>query len=495
MASNTLHLSDPDLHAWLLGAEVNADIALLARGVAAVLGPGRIDEAWWQQRHGGYDPAAVDVRPTLEAIYRAAPRNLAERLHEGLNIYWAVGQRALPPLLPLLNPMVQAELHLYTKLDLSGKPYREHIVHTTRVAAMAHLFLADPAAVHLPAELSWERIRSTWSHSREFHLLRRFAVERGLNIPDPAEPGDPWRPWVRVAALLAGLMHDLGYLHKAIGEVTEKSAQAVPWMSFVPKVGIDDPPEWTPLGGFYRTVFEATEHGQVYAPLPEFLRRNYRPLHSVVGALWLARLAEELRPATPGAAPDPSCHEEASMAELTFQLAALFAFAHDLSLSDGKRRKLLGMRQVERGGEKLDVVNRHDFPLCTLFSLADVLQEFGRPIQVVDGDALRYWVPVAGIGLEPEGSGLRVRYLSGKPGKATSLLPKAAVDGRAVGAWEERFVGTGVESWLKSSGLDPLVLVHDGTEPADLKQRLASYDRDQGPSFGHRKLLTSQRLR
>lgn len=117
----------------------------------------------------------------------------------------------------------------------------------------------------------------------------------------------------------------------------------------------------------------------------------------MVGALWLAGLADALRPGySAGVGPHPSCRYEASMAELAFQLAALMAFAHDLALSDAKRRKLLGMRQVKRGGATLDVVNRQDYPLCTLFSLADVLQEFGRPVQVVRGDALRYWVPVAG---------------------------------------------------------------------------------------------------
>ncbi len=488
-----IHLTDPDLHSWLLGPEVAGDLNHLARGVAAVLGPGRMDEAWWEQFHASRVPGHADVCRTLAAIYRACPCNMAERLHEGLNVYWAVGERALPPLLPLLNPMVQAELHLYTKLDPSGKPYREHVVHTTRVAALAHLLLSYPDALGLPAILCWESIRRNWSHSYEFQLLRRFGVERGLEIPDPALRGDPWGPWVRVAAILAGLMHDLGYLHKAIGEVTEKAAQAVSWISFAPAVTLPDVPAWAPLGGLYRAVFEATEHGQIYAPLPEFLRRNYRSIHSVVGALWLARLSDELRPGTaPGSPPHASCHRQASMAELTFQLAAMMAFAHDLSLSNAGRRKLLGMRRVQHEGKKRDVLNRWDFPVCTLFSLADVLQEFGRPVQVIDGDALRYWVPVAGVRLGPDAKkpGLRVRYLTRPPRRRTSLLPAAARKGRTRGTWEEPQVGTGVRPWLEAAGLEELIFVdHNEAE------RLTAFDPEKAPPFGGRKLLTSKKLR
>ena len=483
-----IQLTDPDLHAWLIGDRVAADLAVLSRGVAAILGPGRVDEAWWQQRHDCEE--AERTRPTLEAIYRTCPLRLAERLHEGLNVYWAIGERALPPLLPLINPMVQAELHLYTKLDTSGKPYREHVVHTTRVAALSHLFLAEPGGVGLPGALRWDKVRTGWSHSKEYDLLRRFATRRGLDLPDPSSPGDPWGPWVRIAALLSGLIHDLGYLHKAIGEVVEKAARAVPWMRFKPDVTAPEVSAETPLGRFYRAVIDPEEHGHDDASLPAFLRRHYRPLHSVVGALWLAGLADALRPGySAGVGPHPSCRREASMAELSFQLAALMAFAHDLALSDDKRRGILGMRQVERGGETLDVVNRRDYPLCTLFSLADVLQEFGRPVQVVRGDALRYCVPVAGVGLTPEGGGLRVRYLTRIPSRLnTSLMPRRALEERAMGAWRECHVGKGVESWLRSANLGGLIFVDEKNE----NNRLASYRPERGPGFGARKLVRSR---
>lgn len=477
-----IHVTDPDLHCWLLGDRVAADLGVLSRGVAALLGPGRMDEAWWRQRHK--PPARGSTRQALEAIYRTCPRRLAERLHEGLNVYWAVGERALPPLLPLLNPMVQAELHLYTKLDLSGKPYREHVVHTTRVAALAHLFLADPQGVGLPEPLQWEVFRTRWGYTREFDLLRRFATDRELVFPDPAAPNDPWGPWVRIAALLAGLIHDLGYLHKAIGEVVEKAASAVPWMRFKPDVNLPVLGAEAPLDGFYGDVIDPEAHGHDGASLSAFLHRHYQPLHSVVGALWLADLAKELRPGN--TSPHESCRHEASMAELTFQLAALMAFAHDLALSDSERRKLLGMRRIARGGEELDVVNLRDYPLCTLFSLADVLQEFGRPVQVVRGNALRYCVPVVGISLTPESGGLRVRYLTKIPSHiSTTLMPRRILKERTLGAWKERYVGTKVEPWLRSAGFGDLILVDDGHE----KNRLAAYQPKHGPAFGARKLV------
>jgi hypothetical protein len=121
-----------------------------------------------------------------------------------------------------------------------------------------------------------------------------------------------------------------------------------------------------------------------------------------------------------------------------------------------------------------------------------VLQEFGRPVQVVRGDTLRYWVPVAGIGLAPEHGGLRVRYLTQVASRLnTSLMPRRALAERAMGAWQERYVGSGVEPWLRSAGLVGLIFIDDGDE----KNRLAAYQPDRRLSFGARKLVRWRKVR
>ncbi len=428
-------ITDPSLHGWLMGPAVMSDVMWLARRTATLLDPAQQQDPLWFLHHSEREQGHEDPGTLLESVYRSCPGNFAERVHEGLNIYWFFGTHALPPLLSLVRPLVQAELHLYSNLA-SGSPYRDHIVHMTRVSALAHLMLRcgseemresaseDRGREHpcnscenalLPHELRWDTIRLRWDSTYEFHLLRTYAIRRGLSLPDPAGLGDPWGRIVRSAALLAGLVHDVGYLHKAIGEVAEKAVLAVPWMTFVPDVRLPFDQAVTPLDTFYRDCLDVTKHGQAYGSIPDFLKQHYRNMHSVVGALWLAEIALRNRryvhPGRMGTGCDMALRSEA---ELCYQLAAMMAFGHDLALSDKGDVKRLGLRRVKRFAERqaaglptgsadsdtIHVLNFNSFPLCTLFALSDVLQEFGRTLTAPEADALRQVVPMAGIGLE-----------------------------------------------------------------------------------------------
>lgn len=463
-----VQLTDPSLQAWICGPQAARDLTWLAPRLATLLGRACTDSAPWVLYFAARHPGRPDPREILEALYRVCPRNLAERVHEGLNLYWCIGARALPPLLDLAAPLVQAELHLYTHLRAGGAPYRDHLVHMTRVASLAHWFLSQPEALGLPPALQWNVLRHHWAYTHEFHLLRQYAARRGLALLDPSGESvhcpDPWQPMVATAALLAGLLHDLGYIHKALGEVAEPAVAAVPWVLFSPQVNLSFDPSVTPIQGFYEAALDVTLHGQAYAPLPEFLHRHYREIHSLVGALWLAGLPlANPESDVGGQCPESDSVARRSEAELVLQLAAMMAFGHDLALSGETRRKRLLLRQVSgRGGKPRDVLNLEDYPLCTLFALADVLQEFGRTVQVVEKNSLQHVVPIAGISLrsdETQTPALRIRYLTREKRESGFLLPKTALRRRELGTWTEEKVGAGVEAWLNSAGLSDFVSI------------------------------------
>ncbi len=496
-ARQTVVLRDPDLHAHLLGPQVLATVSNLRQWMSDQILGQAADESLWLLLQAEEDPASPGHDETIEALYRTCPANLAERLHEALTIYRSLGRTALPPLLPLAHRLLQAELHLYTRLA-PGKPYRDHLSHQTRVAALAHLWLSDGAATEhkptlpLPKGLCWHRLRACWSRTPEFHLLRLHARRHGLACPEPGVSGDDsWSEVVAAAALLAGLCHDMGYVHKALGEVCEPVAHTFDMLCFMPEVRIDDRVDELPMAGLFRRLVAETEHGQKHAPLDDFVSRHYRHLHSVVGAVWLATLDRRLR-RDAGSTDRPSGN--GWQGELCLQLAAMMALAHDFALADEARRKLLGLRE---NGQN-DVLNVSSFPLCTLFALCDVLQEFGRPIQIVKDSSSSFMVPIPGLALipvDPEDRSLDEVLWDIKPpsaaprGLATrdrsremlslafctrdrsrELLSRAQLGQRISGAgWQEHRVGAKVLQWLKRTGLDKhLVLAGD----PDLASRL-----------------------
>lgn len=312
-------------------------------------------------------------------------------------------------------------------------------------------------------------------------------------------------------------MHDAGYVQKALGSVAEPVAHTFPDFVFEPTVNLDRELEGLPVARLYRLAVKETEHGQHHASLPRFLERHYREVHSLVGALWLAllprRMAEELhwRDHDP-AAPPPGEGRE-GWTDLVLQLGAMMALCHDLALSDKPRRELLGLREREKGR---DILNLEDFPLCTIFSLCDVLQEFGRPVRVIDrqdedededkdkAGRVAFVVPMVGLRLEhreapgradqsgdevrhqgvdaallglpeltpPRGPRLEVRFVTRDSGHL--LLTPQAERLRSAGAWDERRVGDKVPAWLARAGLDRHVAL--GGAPGALEQLGKRYD-------------------
>jgi hypothetical protein len=494
-------LDDPQLQAHLLSESTLETLRWFARQVCDEAPPGWDDQTFWILRHHEEDPAGAEPDKVLDQLFESCPVNLAERLAEAQAIYRALGRMALPQLIPLAHRLLQAELHLYTALK-SGKPYRDHLSHQTRVAALSHLWLTEGSQqapeLALPEKLRWSNIRRRWARTAEFHLLRCHALRLGLSYPDPAEDDDPWGEAVASAALLAGLAHDVGYVQKSLGQVSEPVAQTFTDLIFQPKVELDPNIDQLPLAEMYRALVSETEHGQRHAKLASFLERHYRELHSIVGAIWLATLPSRLYHTSrrvDGPAPDKEKHARTGWTELVLQLAALMAFGHDLALCDEPRRKVLGLREA---GKDRDALNLEDFPLCTMFALCDVMQEFGRPVRVIDGDAVRFVVPLAGVKLELVGGGERTQ----KQGSALchydiesllldlpalqpereprlylsfcsredqpNLLTKTALRLRTRGTWDETRIGDKVPEWLERAGLSDQVRL-DG-DPTALKR-------------------------
>jgi hypothetical protein len=505
-----VRLDDLQLQAHLLSGPVLRTLRWFGRQVCDDAPPGWDEQTFWILRHQVEDPAGQTSEQLMEQLVTNCPVNLAERLAEALAAYRAVGRLALPPLIPLAHRLLQAELHLYTTLK-SGKPYRDHLAHQTRVAALAHLWLTEGAgptpALPLPAALCWRTIRQRWARTREFHFLRCHALRLGLPYPDPAHDDDPWGPAVASAALLAGLVHDVGYVQKALGQVSEPVAQTFDDLIFPPQVQLGTGIEQLPLAELYHAAVSEIEHGQRHATLASFLERYYRELHSVVGALWLATLPDRIYRSS-SRVQGPDRHDEipdhSGWTDLVLQLAAMMAFGHDLALSDAPRRAVLGLKE---SGKDRDVLNLKDFPLCTLFAFCDMVQEFGRPVRVIDQDTARFVVPLAGVELElvpakgrtvkqgrnlpepkqrqldaaslmldlpslrpDEGERLYLSFCSRDRNRL--LLTDKALEFRSLGTWNETRVGNKVPDWLKRAGLsDHIRLDGDPAALTHLKQR------------------------
>jgi len=565
-------LDDADLHAHFLSSEVREDLRWLGTRLTREAVPAWQFNVATLMEHlllAG-QPAQPDPAETVRAVYQKCPPNLAERLLEAMTIYRSVGWSSLPPLLPLAHHLLRAEVHLYVDLD-GGKPYRDHLAHQTRVASLAHLLLRteeDSPKLRgtgngtwvelLPPEMRWEAIRERWHRTPEFQLIHAYALSRGLRLPPPRagaagrrREDDVWSRLVGAAALLAGLVHDIGYVQKSLGAVSERVATTFRSLVFPAAHAVDGPHiAGLPLGRLYEKTISASKQGMRLAPLGEFLSRTYRDLHSVTGALWLATLPQRLEemlarrehegavqprgPVGDGRGQGPGTPGGGAMREgwfdLTLQLAAMMAYSHDLACASDKKRELLGMR----GSAGHEVIHFDDYPLCTLFSLADVIQEFGRPVRAIAprragaglaAQGAAFVVPIAGLRLEktqrtakqqhpevgalwnlpawrpqgwpdPEKERLYLSYVTRMGGKAQETGDTAGekspeerrkeevVALRRASPWNEAYVGSGQERWFRAAGLDGLLRL-DGEAGAAgrVKGRAAAL----GEVLGHKK--------
>lgn len=480
-----LLVRDEDLYSYWMRPELGETVRWLGDTLHATLDPDYAQAAFWIRESAGDDPAGMSADDVVESLFRLCPDNLAERLHGALNLYRAVGQRACPRLLPLAYRLLQAELLLYTRLKKTGKPYRDHLGHQTRVAALAHMLvkdwqvLKDGPVTQWPEELQTDTILDRWHNTLEFHLLRQFALRRRLVLPDPARDKDTWKGILGAATLLAGLVHDIGYIQKALGDVADPVSATFESIRFLPAIedlkGLHD----TPLEAFYRQIVEHSGPCQTFERIETYVAAQYREIHSLVGAVWLAQYAWEsgrkyglLRPKED----DEERHVAYSHVLLTFHMASLLAFAHDLALTDDERRGRLGLR---KGPGDQDMLHFTQFPFCTLFALADVLQEFGRLLRVKEGDTVRFIAPIGCLGFRsPDlpSDAERVRQFffrrlwnskklkehplllsfGTRDGKHTHL-PGPVIELRGKSEWEEDRVGEKLSAWLRNAGLGDFI--------------------------------------
>ncbi len=387
--NENLQITDGDLHAYLLGTGVSRTIESLRRDLLTCLPP---DIGWngagiIQER--AQRCAAGDWDRQVHHAFAVCPHHLAERFLEATLLYRLVGFALLPELLPLALVLLQTDLHAY--FTPRPKPYRDHLAHQTRVAALAHLLL-DPELPLSPWVRAIKKHLVHWPTSTEHHLLAEHLGRLGLADGMPASE-EQLRGCLQAACLLAGLVHDLGY---AIGIEAWLGGPetALDRLGIFPEGGCEDPPA-TPLTQLYRTFYRDSGPGQSHASFRSYVNAHPTSPHSLAGALWLAYLPQRLQ--HDGLlAPSGSGAEARGRFELVCQLAAMMVLAHDLPVDSTSK-------QAEQGFQMPPLASHtslfDQYPGCTLFALADLLHEFGRPQIYTGPDAVTVRSPVLGLQL------------------------------------------------------------------------------------------------
>ncbi len=394
--SHNLQITDGDIHAYLLGAGVSRTIESLRQDLMVSMpsgigwnGAGIMEE---RARRSG----AGDWHQQVYDAFAVCPHHLAERFLEAALLYRLIGSALLPELLPLAQVMLETDLHAY--FTPRPKPYRDHLAHQTRVAALAHLLL-DPELPLPPWVQAIEHLLKRWTSSAEHHLLAEHLGRLGLAEGMPTGRR-PLRSCLQAACLLAGLVHDLGY---AIGVEAWLGGPetALDRLGIFPEGSYDDPPA-TPLTQLYRTFYRKTGPGHAHASIRSYVNAHPNSPHSLAGALWLAYLPERLQ--RDGLLAPPEMTGPVSRVsqvargrfELICQLAAMMVLAHDLPVDSASKQAEQGfkMPQLADGASLFD-----HYPGCTLFALADLLHAFGRPVLATSSDAVMVRSPVLALQL------------------------------------------------------------------------------------------------
>jgi len=160
----------------------------------------------------------------------------------------------------------------------------------------------------------------------------------------------------------------------------------------------------------YRTFFGDTGPGSPFASMRRYVSAHPTSPHSLAGAMWLAYLPERLHRegilGTPGGVAGRRAH---GRFELVCQLAAMMALAHDFPVDSARKQGEQGFSLAGLAGRSL----LDCYPCCTLFTLADVLHEFGRPFLRTGPDAVRVRAPVLGIQLRRRDEWYDTDYIPG----------------------------------------------------------------------------------
>ncbi|MDJ0762720.1 MAG: hypothetical protein QNJ97_06990 [Myxococcota bacterium] len=389
-------LTDGDLHAYLLGPAVGQTMAYLQQLIGTLLtrdarwnAAALLAERCRQQR--------VDWQEEVRNAFNICPHNLAERFVESVLAYRTLGSLFLPDLVPLALILLRTDLKSY--FTPQAHPYRDHLAHQIRVAALAHLLLSKES-IHLPRWQMFVQQRiEQWHNTREWALLVQHLTRLGWisALPTTAEQK---RSLLSAAALLAGLVHDLGYALKY--EVSHGSNPATAFERFgifpaQAEHGIDPP--CAPITDLFHTFWSDAGPGRRFATFREYVRTHPTSPHSLAGALWLAYLPERLRRSGLFCLPDDSdstLRTHWGRLELVCQLAALMALAHDFPVDSTKKQGEQGFNLSGLAPEQTLV---DAYPGCALFTLADVLHEFGRPFVFTGPTGLVVRAPILGIDL------------------------------------------------------------------------------------------------
>ena len=389
-----LILCDADLHAYLTGSEVGETVMYLQELVLGLLCPAVRWSAAAVLDERARRCAAESWQAKVLEAFNTCPHNLAERFLEAAAIYRSIGSIALPELLPLALELLETDLHAYFALQTT--PYRDHLPHQVRVAALAHLLISEK--MPLPR---WNLFLSDkiarWHSSRECVLLLEHLARNGLEAGFPQGEQER-RGLCLVAALLAGLVHDIGYALKTAAGMGVPVERVLERFRVFPGPGHawPDPPD-APVTALYRTFWKDTGPGGSCSTMRAYVAAHPDSPHSIAGAMWLAYLPQRMRSEGIYLEPDTDrLRRRWGRIEFVSQLAAMMTLAHDFPLESEKKQGEQGFCAPKlREGETLV----DHYPYTASFALADLLHEFGRPYIYSGPEAVCVRAPVVGIDL------------------------------------------------------------------------------------------------
>ncbi len=391
-----LIICDTDLYAYLFGSSTRDTLAYIQGIFFSLLKPSAAFNASAILEERARRNTSENWEETVSRVFNLCPHNLAERFLESVMVYRILGAVGLPDLLPLALEIMEADLNAYfTPRSNIKKPYRDHLPHQVRVAAMAHLLLSGDLPLDRWNDF-FNRKKAEWHLSHESRLLIEHLIR--LDLGDEFPMGDDFNRCVLAAALLAGLVHDIGYALKTIAGVAGDPDLALHRFGVFPEAGFDffDPPA-TPITRLYRILWEETSPGERYSAMRDYMRAHPDSPHCLAGAMWLSYLPDRLRSEGLFRAPKDSVDnikKNWARLEMICQLGSMMALMHDLPLESEKKRGAQGFRLPDPSGSRTLV---DDYPYSAGFAIADILHEFSRPYIYTGPNVLRVYAPILGM--------------------------------------------------------------------------------------------------
>ncbi len=300
-------------------------------------------------------------------------------------------------------------------VDWHKEYHRDHLIHQPLTAYVVHRLLEDsswlPPSVGKPlSELIVEQLL-TWDSTK---YLRDFLISIGVTESDifvdqsPAVPSIRdalWAELLKEAAILAALFHDIGYPWQYINTLSQKLAHAN-HNSNPPSPEIDSTIKaygnrlvFSPFNGYRQTdgITPVTWSSRVR----EVARAALRGTHGLPGALHFLFLNDAVRQY-----PDQGIHP---IRQFCVEWAAVAILMHDMAgVYWGRGSSHPPSNPHLRLRSEVD-------PLSCLLTLADQIQDFGRPSATFHpfhtGTEALYANATKQVMIEADGaSGLRITY-------------------------------------------------------------------------------------